>query len=43
MGCQRLLTVGKWVCGGVLERGEGCVLLDALSKVLGGLYLKAIP
>ena len=40
--CQRLLTVGKWVCGGVLERGEGCVLLETLGKVLGSLRIKLV-
>ena len=42
MVCQRLLTVGEWVCGGVLERGEGCVLLETLGKVLGRLRIELV-
>ena len=43
--CQRVLTVGKQVqrvSGGVLERGEGRVLLEALSEVLGGLIIEVV-
>ena len=28
---QGVLTVGKWVCSSVLERGEGLVLLQTLG------------
>ena len=31
--CQRLLTVGKWVCGNVLKRFERCIDLERLCDV----------
>ena len=40
--CQRLLTVDKRVCGGVLERGEDLVLLETGGKVLGGLRIEVV-
>ena len=40
--CQRLLTVDKRVCGGVLERGEDLVLLETGGKVLGGLRIESV-
>ena len=30
------------MCGSVLKRGEGCVLLETLGKVLGGLRIEAV-
>ena len=36
-GCQRLLTVGKRARGGVLERCEGIVRLEALGERLCAL------
>ena len=40
--CQRLMTVGIEVRGGVLELLEGCVLLEALREVLGGLRVQMV-
>ena len=40
--CQRLLTVGKWVGGGVLERLERRVLFEAGRKVLGSLGIEVV-
>ena len=40
--CQRLLTVGEWVCGGIPEHGESCVHLETLGKVLGSLRIKLV-
>ena len=40
--CQWLLTVGIEVRGGVLELLEGCVLLEALREVLGGLRVQLV-
>ena len=39
---QRVLTVGKHVIGGVLERLEGLVLLEALGQMLGGLRVQSV-
>ena len=39
--CQRLLTV-EIGCGGALERGEGLVLLETGSEVLGGLRIEIV-
>ena len=39
---QRLLTVGTQAWGGVLERLEGLVRLEALRKVLGGLRIEFV-
>ena len=36
------MTTGKRACGGVLEGGEGRVLLQALGKVLGGLRVEFV-
>ena len=35
--CQRLLTVGKWACGGAQELLEGRVRLEGIGEVLGAL------
>ena len=40
--CQRLLTVEKRACGGVLERGEGLVRLESLGEVLGSLRIESV-
>ena len=37
-----MLTVAKRVCGDILERGEGLVLLEALGEMLGGLCVKVV-
>ena len=37
-----MLTVGKHVIGGVLERLEGLVLLEALGQMLGGLRVQSV-
>ena len=39
---QGVLTVGKHVIGGVLERLEGLVLLEALGQMLGGLRVQSV-
>ena len=30
------------MCGGALKRGEGCVLLETLGKVLGRLRIEQV-
>ena len=40
--CQRLLTYGKWAGGGVLERLEGLVLLEALGEVLCAVWTELV-
>ena len=42
MECQRLLTAWKRVCGGVLERLEGLVLLEGLSKRLCTIWADVV-
>ena len=37
-----LLTVGKACTRSVLELLEGCVLLEALGEVLGGLCIQSV-
>ena len=40
--CQRLLTVGIEAWGGVLERLERGIRLEALREVLGGLRVESV-
>ena len=37
-----MLTVGKASMCGVLERGEGLVLLESASEVLGGFWVESV-
>ena len=42
VGCHRVLTAGIGGRGGVLEGGEGLVLLQPLGKVLGRLGIELV-
>ena len=42
MACQRLLTVGKAVCGSVLEALEGRIFLETLREMPGALCTECI-